>query len=91
MRMWRYRIITLLRKENKKGSLIFPCDIPPFDFSKILDAQYRKHWHIHCAKPFTNPKKDIEYLGRYIKRAPIANSRLTHYNGDDVMFKFLPL
>ena len=89
MRMWRYRIITLLRKENKKGSLIFPCDIPPFEFGKILDAQYRKHWHIHCAKPFTNPKKDIEYLGRYIKRPPIANARLTHYNGDDVMFKFL--
>ena len=89
MRMWRYRVITLLRKENKKGRLIIPSDIPPYELNKLLDTQYKKHWHVHCAKPHKSAKKDIDYLGRYIKRPPIANSRLSHYNGEDVMFKFL--
>ncbi len=33
--------------------------------------------------------KDIEYLGRYFKRPAIANSRLIHYNGNDVLFSYL--
>ncbi|MBC8550993.1 MAG: transposase, partial [Candidatus Brocadiales bacterium] len=39
-------------------------------------SQYDKYWRVHCAKPHKNPKKDIEYLGRYITRPPIANGRL---------------
>ena len=88
MRMWRYRLITLLRKTYKKGLLTLPPDMSPYDFNQLLASQYKKYWHVHCAKPCKNPKKDIEYLGRYIKRPPIANSRLVHYNGTDIMFRY---
>jgi len=55
----------------------------------MLSQQYAKYWQVHCAKPHKNPKKDIEYLGRYIKRPAITNSRLVHYNGTSPLFKFL--
>ncbi len=55
----------------------------------MLAQQYAKYWQVHCAKPHKNPQKDIEYLGRYIKRPAIANSRLAHYNGASLLFKFL--
>jgi hypothetical protein len=35
-----------------------------------------------------NLPHNIAYLGKYIKRPPIANSRLVHYNGTDIMFRY---
>ena len=44
---------------------------------------------MHCAKPSNSYKKDLKYLSRYIKRPPIAESRLKHYDGNYVAFKYL--
>ena len=44
---------------------------------------------MHCAKPTNSHKKNVEYLEKYIKRPPIAESRLTHYDGNIVVFKYL--
>jgi len=89
MRMWRYSVIRLLRRQWNAGLLIIPAEYNDEDINILFDKQYKKHWHVHCAKPHKNPKKDIEYLGRYLKRPAIANSRLVHYNGNDVLFSYL--
>ena len=56
---------------------------------KWLNQLYKKYWVIHCSKPTKNAYHNVNYLGRYIKRPPIAQSRLRHYNGNDVIFNFL--
>lgn len=88
MVMWRYALIAFLRKKHRQGELSYPA-MGHQPMSALLSEQYAKYWQVHCAKPHKNPKKDIEYLGRYIKRPAIANSRLVHYNGTALLFKFL--
>ena len=36
-----------------------------------------------------NPWPTISYLGRYLKRPPIAMSRLIHYDGKRIVFDYL--
>lgn len=94
MRMWRYKIITLFRKTNSKQPLIIPGTVkrqltPVFTFSHLLDALYKKPWIVHCAKPSNDHKINVNYLGRYTKRPPIAESKLRHYDGNEVTFSYL--
>jgi len=58
-------------------------------FLKFLDELYQKYWIVHCAKPNNNHKKNIQYLGRYVKRPAIAESKLRHYDGNNVRFAYL--
>lgn len=94
MPFWRKRIVQLFRKHYKKGDLQLPAAFVHLrndyrTFNKFLETQSQKHWHVHCAKPENDHKRNTEYLGRYIKRPAIANSRLTHYSGADVQFRYL--
>lgn len=89
MKMWRYAVLKLLRTENNEGYLHHPLELSGQSLSQVFSREYAKYWRVHCAKPHNNPKKDIEYLGRYIKRPAIANSRLLHYNGNALVFKYL--
>jgi len=94
MKMWRYAVISLFRKLYQTNSLVIPKAIQQslnhaFTFNHLLNALYKKYWVVHCSKPSKNHKKNVQYLGRYIKRPPIAESKLIHYTGTDIQFKFL--
>jgi hypothetical protein len=92
MRIWRYQIIRLFRQAGSQ--LIIPSNIKKqlnstFTFNDFLDFLYKKIWIVHCSKPSEDHKITIAYLGRYIKRPPIAQSKLKHYNGQYVTFTYL--
>jgi hypothetical protein len=94
VKMWRYKITHLFRQKYLSGSLIIPNKIQQqlnhtFTFNDFLDKYYQIFWHVFCAKQTNNQKQNIEYLGRYIKRPPIAESRLRHYDGTSIIFKYL--
>jgi Putative transposase/Transposase zinc-binding domain len=89
---WRYNIITLFRK--MASELILPPALQKqlnhtFTFNHFLDKLYRKKWIVHCSKPSDNPMQNVSYLGRYFKRPAIAESKLRHYDGNEVTFKYL--
>ena len=91
---WKYRIIHLLRTHHKNNILTLPEPLRHFypdysSFNKWLNSLYQKIWIIHCSKPSQNPYHNVHYLGGYIKRPPIAQSRLKHYDGNEVIFNFL--
>nr|WP_255562010.1 transposase [Zooshikella harenae] len=44
---------------------------------------------VYFAKDIKHHKKNVNYLGRYIKRPPLALSRLEHYDGHRVIFNYL--
>ena len=44
---------------------------------------------MHFTKPNQNPRHTVNYLGRYLKRPPLAQSRLQHYDGQRVIFEYL--
>lgn len=92
MRIWRYAIIKLFRDASPQ--LIVPPSIQKqlnldFTFNKFLDRLYKKTWIVHCAKPSADHKRNVAYLGRYVKRPAIAESKLKHYDGQSVTFKYL--
>lgn len=94
MSMWRFTIITLFRKTHRKQPLIIPKTIqqqlnPLFTFNHFLNKLYKKYWIVHCAKPSDDHRINVDYLGRYTKRPPIAESKLRHYDGYEVTFKYL--
>ena len=92
MKIWRYQIIQLFR--NAQSKILVPPGIQKklnhtFTFNQFLNQLYQKYWIVHCSKPSTDHKKNVAYLARYTKRPPIAESKLKHYDGNDVAFKYL--
>lgn len=93
MKMWRYQIIKLFRQTAKKGlrlsKTIKDRLSPHFSFNHLLDQLYQKTWVVNCAKPENRYKRIMEYFSRYVKRPPIAESKLRHYDGHEVTFRYL--
>jgi len=78
--MWRYRIITLLRNQFKCGKL----KLPPH-----LKHIYNKTWIVYLSKHSDNKKNNVEYLGKYVKRPPLGETRIKSYDGKNVIFEYL--
>lgn len=55
----------------------------------FLERQYKRYWNIHFARKTQELKQTVNYLGRYLKRPSISASRLRHYSGRTVVFKYL--
>ncbi len=39
------------------------------------------YWHVYMSKKTADGKNTVQYLDRYLKKPPIAGSRLAHYAG----------
>jgi hypothetical protein len=94
MKMWRYKIIDLFRKMHAKEPLKIPKAIqqlltPHFTFNHFLNNLYKKQWIVNCGKPTNDHKINVDYLGSYTMRPPIAESKLRHYDGNEVTFSYL--
>ena len=94
MRIWRYQVVKLFREAHRQNNLITHKSLRKIieekkSFNLWLNAHYQKKWIVHCSKPQKNHKKIVSYLGRYVKRPPIALSKLKHYDGFCVKFRYL--
>lgn len=92
MKTWRYEIIRLFRKNASQ--LVIPPAVQKslshtFTLNQFLNQLYQKIWIVHCSKPSDNQKQNVDYLGRYVKRPAIAESKLKHYDGHSVTFSYL--
>ncbi|WP_196214174.1 transposase [Piscirickettsia salmonis] len=54
-----------------------------------FSQQCHKLWHVHFAKAQPSHHQNVDYLGRYLKRPPLSNSRLLHYDGKEVIFRYI--
>ena len=92
MTIWRYQIIKLFR-ENSKQLVIPPAIQQQINhtciFNQFLNRLYQKTWIVHCSKPSDHHKHNVDYLARYTKRPAIAESKLKHYDGHSVRFRYL--
>lgn len=94
MKAWKYRLIRLLREKYKNNQLMLPPSLRSFcpdiqSFNQWLNTLYQRHWIVHCGKPSKSHWRNVSYLGRYLKRPPIAQSRLKHYGGGRIVFNYL--
>ena len=92
--MWKYQIIKLFRNHFKSGNLTpYPQVKHHFHnlttFNKWLDKHYQKTWNVFLQKTQNGAKITANYLGKYLKKPPLAETRIKSYDGDSVSFIFL--
>lgn len=85
--LWRYGVTSLLR--NHFNELTLPEKLGKRvsnekEWNRVLDKEYQKTWQVNIAKTTTHKAHTANYLGRYLKKPPIAGSRLRHYAGESV-------
>lgn len=92
-KMWRYEIINLFRKLYKTGNMKPPKNMGYIktiaDFNNFLNPLYNKDWYVNLQPPCDNPKKNVDYLARYLKRPPIGETRIKAYDGNNVTYEYL--
>jgi hypothetical protein len=93
MKIWRYQIIKMFRERDRNNSLVLPSSIqktlnPIETFNNFLNRQYKRKWIVHCSEATENYNETVNYLARYVKRPPIAESKLRHYDGQQVIFTY---
>jgi len=54
----------------------------------IPDSINDQEWVVFCKKPFAGPEVVVKYLGRYVKRSAIANSRIKDVSDGKVTFEY---
>lgn len=91
-KMWRYHCITGFRQAHKAGELRFPAKISYFKeyslFNSMLSKLYSLTWYVHIGASLLDPRATVRYIGRYTKRAVLAEYRITHYDGKTVRFAY---
>ena len=91
-KMWRYHVITAFRQAHRKGKLRFPANsafmknFPGFNW--LLQQLYDLTWYAHIGACLLDPTASLRYIGRYTKRAVLAEYRITDYDGKKVRFAF---
>lgn len=86
---WRNSVITLLKNEFLQGNLKIPNQFDSNnDFLTSLEILANKKWVVHFAKPSDNHHRNVTYLGRYLKRPPIGETRIKNYDGQLVTFAY---
>jgi len=72
--LFRARFMKLAKKTLPK--VTFPQEV------------WSKDWVVYCKPPLTNSKKVLRYLGRYVHRIAIANSRIESMDNGNVTFRY---
>jgi hypothetical protein len=92
-KMWSYALINMLRQQYKAGNLKLTRNLKHIknytSFNSWLNVLYNKNWVVFLQKPSKNHRRNIEYLGKYIKRPPIGETRIKKYDGNNVTFEYL--
>ncbi len=89
-KMWKHRIIELFREEYKKDGFVqHPEYQGDNNFNNWMRGLYETQWYVYLQKPSDDHTRNVEYLGRYLKRPPISEARIEQYDGKSVTFKFL--
>jgi hypothetical protein len=92
-KMWRYALVNLLRNQYKAGTLKLPRKLKHIQsyssFNSWLNVLYNKKWVVFLQKPSKSHKRNIEYLGKYLKRPPIGETRIKKFDGNNVTFEYL--
>jgi hypothetical protein len=91
-KMWRYHVVKALRKAHRNQELRFPAGAAflrefPY-FNALLRKLYEFTWYAHIGACLLDPTASLRYIGRYTKRAVLAEYGITYYDGHKVRFAF---
>ena len=81
-----------MRAELLRALAAEPLSLPPStdatDWRQKLNRLGRQHWHVQIQPPYTHPRGLILYLARYLRRGPIAESRIRAYHREHLTITY---
>jgi hypothetical protein len=90
--LFRGKFLDGLRKAYEAGELKFAGQIEEFKevsaFKRFLSDLYNQKWVVYCKPPLKDPRKVMDYLGRYTHRVALSNDRLVMREGSQVTFRW---
>jgi hypothetical protein len=91
-KMWRYHCVTAFRQAHRAGELRWEAKSAFLKkypvFNKLLSNLYELTWYVHIGAALLDPRTTVRYIGRYTKRAVLAEYRITYYDEKVVRFSF---
>ena len=78
--------VSKLRVLYKNKKLKLPNQL---NFNNLLDTLMKKSWIVYSKKPFADPEKLLDYLGRYTHKIAISNNRILSCDKEHVTFKWM--
>jgi hypothetical protein len=89
---WKYHVLAELRQAHKEERLRFagPYGDPRIysKFNAMLAKLWPLTWYAWIGASLLDPRFTVRYIGRYTKRAALAEYRIVHYDGRKVGFLF---
>jgi putative transposase/transposase-like zinc-binding protein len=83
MKFWRAAVINLLRSANNSGLL--RSKMTPEAADALLTKQGERWWSVNI-QSFKSKEHFLRYAGRYVRRPPIAQRRITYIGERSVRF-----
>ena len=80
-KQWQYYLLTKLKKHFPETK----------DVSELIDELFSKYpngFYVNAENKMDNARKAAKYVGRYIARPAIAESRIQDYDGETVTFSY---
>ncbi len=89
---WRYNVTALLRKAHKNGELRFSqqtaCLKEYKCFNGLLNKIYQYTWYVFIGASLLDPTMSVKYIGRYTKRAVLAEYRIVYCDDKVIRFRY---
>ena len=89
---WKYQVTTRIKRAHREGQWRFPKSKDflkqyPF-FAAMLNKLWSLTWYAYIGASLVDPRFSIQYIGRYTKRAVMAEYRIVYYDGKIVRFSY---
>lgn len=89
---WKYQVTTRMKKAHRQGQWRFPKSkdfLKEYPcFAAMLNKLWHLTWYAYIGASLLDPRFSIQYIGRYTKRAVMAEYRITYYDGKIVRFSY---
>jgi hypothetical protein len=83
MLAWRYALLAYLDEAIKAD--VLKSDLSKDELRQILDAEGKRPWNIFIGR-LVSKRIVVDHIGRYIRRPPIAQNRLTRTSDEDLEY-----
>lgn len=90
--VFRGKFMEKLRRAYKRGELAFSGKIEklrdPREFERYMTSLSKHMFRVHSKPATKEPANVVKYLGGYMKRVAISNSRIVGMEGGEVEFRY---
>jgi hypothetical protein len=84
MLAWKLALLTALDTASKHG--VLESDLGRDEFSNILETEGRRKWNVYVSAGVSK-NHVIDHIGRYIRKPPIAQYRLSRIDNHHVQYR----